>query len=76
MIEGDTKQSAKGPDGAARKDGLQQPFPGSQHVQQPSFSQGMDYGNTQVLNMEELYSSHDIHDVLRRWAGCFLEVIT
>ncbi|KAL3628011.1 hypothetical protein CASFOL_028113 [Castilleja foliolosa] len=30
----------------------------------------------QVLNMEELYSSHDIHDVLRRWAGCFLEVIT
>ncbi|KAL3627506.1 hypothetical protein CASFOL_028869 [Castilleja foliolosa] len=47
-----------------------------QHVQQPSFSQGMDYGNTQVLNMEELYSSHDIHDVLRRWAGCFLEVIT
>ncbi|KAL3618930.1 hypothetical protein CASFOL_037158 [Castilleja foliolosa] len=29
-----------------------------------------------VLNMEELYSSHDIHDVLRRWAGCFLEVIT
>ncbi|KAL3652013.1 Nuclear transcription factor Y subunit B-8 [Castilleja foliolosa] len=58
--EGDTKQSAKGADGAARKDGLQQPFPGSQHV----------------LNMEELYSSHGIHDVLRRWAGCFLEVIT
>ncbi|KAL3839616.1 hypothetical protein ACJIZ3_024207 [Penstemon smallii] len=42
-MEGDSKGSAKGADGSARKDGLQQPSPSSQG----SFTQGMNYGNSQ-----------------------------
>ncbi|PIN05084.1 CCAAT-binding factor, subunit A (HAP3) [Handroanthus impetiginosus] len=44
--EGDTKGSAKGADGPARKDGVQ-PNPIPQLVLQGSFSQGMNYGNSQ-----------------------------
>ncbi|KAK3038393.1 hypothetical protein RJ639_030559 [Escallonia herrerae] len=44
--EDDTKGSAKG-DGPSRKDGVQ-PSPNAQLSHQGSFSQGMNYGNSQV----------------------------
>ncbi|KAK6126038.1 hypothetical protein DH2020_040152 [Rehmannia glutinosa] len=46
LFNGDTKGSAKGADGSARKDGVQS-NPSSQLVHQGSFSQGMNYGNSQ-----------------------------
>ncbi|KAL3642545.1 Nuclear transcription factor Y subunit B-10 [Castilleja foliolosa] len=57
-MEGDTKQSAKGVDGSARNGGFQQPIPNSEHVHQPSFSQGMNYGNTQGCSTATS-STHD-----------------
>ncbi|XP_047975715.1 nuclear transcription factor Y subunit B-8 isoform X2 [Salvia hispanica] len=46
-MEGDTKGSAKGTDGSAKKDGLQQQIPTSQLLHQGSFSQGVNYINAQ-----------------------------
>ncbi|XP_041998726.1 nuclear transcription factor Y subunit B-8-like isoform X1 [Salvia splendens] len=46
-MEGDTKGSAKGTDGSAKKDGLQQQIPSSQLLHQGSFSQGVNYINAQ-----------------------------
>ncbi|XAR69029.1 hypothetical protein NMG60_11000475 [Bertholletia excelsa] len=46
-IEGDTKGSAKGGEGSARKDGVQQPVAVPQLAHQGSYSQGMNYGNAQ-----------------------------
>ncbi|KAL2481453.1 Nuclear transcription factor Y subunit B-8 [Abeliophyllum distichum] len=45
-MEGDTKGSAKGADGSARKD-APLPNPGSQLAHQISFTQGMNYGSSQ-----------------------------
>ncbi|CAK9164783.1 unnamed protein product [Ilex paraguariensis] len=44
--EGDTKGSAKGGDGPAKKDGVQ-PSPNAQLAHQGSFSQALNYGNSQ-----------------------------
>nr|XP_009620315.1 nuclear transcription factor Y subunit B-10-like isoform X3 [Nicotiana tomentosiformis]XP_016449856.1 PREDICTED: nuclear transcription factor Y subunit B-10-like isoform X3 [Nicotiana tabacum] len=46
-MEGDTKGSAKTADGSAKRDGMQ-PSPSSQLAHQGSFSQGMNYGNSQA----------------------------
>lgn len=45
-MEGDTKGSAKGGEGPSRKDGVQS-GPNVQLLHQSSFSQGMNYGNSQ-----------------------------
>ncbi|TXG59121.1 hypothetical protein EZV62_016950 [Acer yangbiense] len=45
--EGDTKGSAKGGDSSAKKD--VQPSPNTQLAHQGSFSQGVNYGNSQVI---------------------------
>lgn len=45
-MEGDTKGSAKGGEGSGRKDGVQS-GPNVQLLHQSSFSQGMNYGNSQ-----------------------------
>lgn len=45
-MEGDTKGSAKGGEGSRRKDGVQS-GPNVQLLHQSSFSQGMNYGNSQ-----------------------------
>ncbi|KAL6521021.1 Nuclear transcription factor Y subunit B-8 [Orobanche gracilis] len=42
--------SAKGADGSARKDGLQQPIPSSQLNHLSSFPQGWNYGHTQTAS--------------------------
>uniref|UniRef100_A0A5B7B3Z9 Putative nuclear transcription factor Y subunit B-8 isoform X2 n=1 Tax=Davidia involucrata TaxID=16924 RepID=A0A5B7B3Z9_DAVIN len=46
-MEGDTKGSAKGGDGSAKKD-VVQPGPNAQFAQQDSFPQGMNYGSSQL----------------------------
>jgi len=45
-MEGDTKGSAKGGEGSGRKDGVQS-GPNVQLLHQSSFSQGMNFGNSQ-----------------------------
>ncbi|XAR50988.1 hypothetical protein NMG60_11005473 [Bertholletia excelsa] len=45
-MEGDTKGSAKGGEGSSKKDGVQ-PGQNAQLAHQGSFSQGMNYGNSQ-----------------------------
>ncbi|XP_052176494.1 nuclear transcription factor Y subunit B-8-like [Diospyros lotus] len=45
-MEGDTKGSAKGGEGSAKRDGIQS-GPSVQLAHQGSFSQGMSYGNSQ-----------------------------
>ncbi|CAN4116982.1 unnamed protein product [Withania somnifera] len=45
-MEGDTKGTAKAADGSSKRDGMQ-PGPNSQLAHQRSFSQGMNYGNSQ-----------------------------
>ncbi|XP_039044420.1 nuclear transcription factor Y subunit B-1-like isoform X1 [Hibiscus syriacus] len=48
-MEGDAKGSAKGGDASAKKD--VQPSPNAQLVHQGSFSQGVNYGNSQVVSL-------------------------
>ncbi|XP_071690583.1 nuclear transcription factor Y subunit B-8-like isoform X2 [Rutidosis leptorrhynchoides] len=49
-IEGDTKGSAKGQEGSARKDGVQ-PDHNAHFAHQGSYLQGLDYGNSQARHM-------------------------
>ncbi|CAL5351087.1 unnamed protein product [Camellia sinensis] len=56
-IEGDTKGSGKGGEGSAKKDGVQ-PGPNTQFAHQGSFSQSMNYGNSQSQGQHMMLPMH------------------
>ncbi|GMP85214.1 hypothetical protein CsSME_00038456 [Camellia sinensis var. sinensis] len=55
--EGDTKGSGKGGEGSAKKDGVQ-PGPNTQFAHQGSFSQSMNYGNSQSQGQHMMLPMH------------------
>ncbi|KAI8013747.1 Nuclear transcription factor Y subunit B-10 [Camellia lanceoleosa] len=59
QMEGDTKGSGKGGEGSGRKDGVH-PGPNAQLAYQGSFSQGINYENSQVkaLSLSLSLSAH------------------